>query len=302
MSTSTMSFETTCRGTGAPDVFSLAMTVGDLEQSVAFYRDVLDFDCLGEDELSGPEFERLTNLPQARAQVARMRLGTEIIELIQFITPRGRLFPPDSRGNDQWFQHAAIVVPDMAEAYDRLLYAHVEHASVAPQRLPDWNESAGGIHAFYFRDPDGHFLELLQFPPGKGSSRWQESTEETFLGLDHTAIVVSSTERSLEFYRDHLGLRVEGTSLNYGPEQERLSGVPAAKVRITSLRGASGPGIELLEYLQPRNGKQRPSDSHPNDLLNWHTAIRRAGSCEKGLVHDPDGHVVEWTGSKGPGL
>ena len=35
-----------------------------------------------------------------------------------------------------------------------------------PQTLPDWNKNAAGIQAFYFRDPDGHFLEVLAFPAG----------------------------------------------------------------------------------------------------------------------------------------
>src|SRR2546430_12033448 len=44
-------------------------------------------------------------------------------------------------------------------SYKRLRENKVEHASSGPQRLPDWNRNAGGIQAFYFRDPDGHFLE-----------------------------------------------------------------------------------------------------------------------------------------------
>ena len=78
--------------------------------------------------------------------------------------------PADSRGNDRWFQHVAIIVSDMGRAYARLRDHGVTHASTGPQRLPDWNVGAAGIEAFYFRDPDGHFLEVLQFPPGKGDA------------------------------------------------------------------------------------------------------------------------------------
>ena len=53
----------------------------------------------------------------------------------------------------------------------RLRQRKVEHASPEPQRLPDWNATAGGIKAFYFKDPDGHPLEILQFPAGKGDPR-----------------------------------------------------------------------------------------------------------------------------------
>src|SRR5205807_1980594 len=78
----------------------------------------------------------------------------------------------ESRSNDRWFQHVAIIVSDMAAAYARLRSFNVQHASSGPQRLPDWNRNAGGIEAFYFRDPDGHNLEVLAFPAGKGLARW----------------------------------------------------------------------------------------------------------------------------------
>jgi catechol-2,3-dioxygenase len=76
---------------------------------------------------------------------------------------------------------------------------------------------AAGIQAFYFKDPDGHPLEILRFPPDKGDAKWHLPTEKLFLGIDHTAIVVRNTEDSLKFYRDVLGLTVVGESENYGP-------------------------------------------------------------------------------------
>jgi hypothetical protein len=38
-------------------------------------------------------------------------------------------------------------------------------------------------------------------------------------------------------------------------------------VQITGLRAPRGPGIELLEYLWPRDGRPYPEDATPNDLL-----------------------------------
>jgi catechol 2,3-dioxygenase-like lactoylglutathione lyase family enzyme len=126
----------------------------------------------------------------------------------------------------------------MDKAYALLRQNKVEHASTGPQRLPDWNKNAGGIKAFYFRDPDKHWLEILQFPAGKGDQKWQKK-DALFLGIDHTAIVVSDTEASLRFYRDALGLHVAGTSENYRTEQEHLNNVFGARLRITSLREAA---------------------------------------------------------------
>ena len=113
-----------------------------------------------------------------------LKLGDESIELLQFSGTRCA-DPADSRSNDLSFQHVAIIVSDMDEAYSVLRQNQVEHISPYPQTLPDWNQNAAGIKAFYFRDPDGHPLEILQFPPTRAiqsgndqrtSSFWESTT------------------------------------------------------------------------------------------------------------------------------
>jgi catechol 2,3-dioxygenase-like lactoylglutathione lyase family enzyme len=271
--------------------------------------------------VAGEEYEHLQGLFGLRMRVVRLRLGDEFLELTEYLAPKGRPVPVDSRSNDRWFQHVAIITNDMERAYAWLRQNKVEHASSGPQRLPDWNKNAGGIKAFYFKDPDGHSLEILQFPAGKGDAKWHKSSDKLFLGIDHTAIVVGDTEASLGFYRDALGMRVVGESENYGTEQEHLNNVFGARLRITALRAASGgPGIEFLEYLAPRDGRPVPKDARPNDLAHWQTrlVVGSAASAErfllgekaffvssgvvsakdlgfnKGfLVRDPDGHVMQ---------
>jgi hypothetical protein len=110
---------------------------------------------------------------------------------------------------------------------------------------------------------------------------------------------------------------VAGTSENYGTEQEHLNNVFGARLRITALRAASGPGVELLEYLAPTDGRPYPADERANDLVHWQTimgtsdavgaeqALRRApvrfvspgmvalgDTARSAVVRDPDGHAV----------
>jgi catechol 2,3-dioxygenase-like lactoylglutathione lyase family enzyme len=94
-----------------------------------------------------------------------------------------------------------------------------------------------------------------------------------FLGIDHTAIVVSDTDRSLAYYRDRLGMKVAGTSENYGTEQEHLNQVFGARLRITALRGGHGPGIEFLEYMTPPGGRALPATAKASDLIFWRTRL-----------------------------
>jgi len=292
-------------------VDSVGMTVSDMDRSVAFFSDILSFEKISDVEVAGDEFEHLQGVFGARARVVRMKLGDESIELTEYLAPKGRPIPADSRSNDRWFQHIAIIVSDMDKAYEQLRQQKVQHASTGPQTIPAWNKGAAGIRAFYFRDPDNHNLEILWFPPGKGAEKWQKK-DRLFLGIDHTAIVVSDTDASLKFYRDALGFKVAGDGENYGTEQEHLNNVFGARLHITSLRAASGPAIEFLEYLTPRDGRPAPLDSHANDLWHWQTKLVTQnaevaarilfagkfwfispGAVGKNvLVRDPDGHAM----------
>jgi catechol 2,3-dioxygenase-like lactoylglutathione lyase family enzyme len=286
-------------------VDSVTIVVSDADRAADFYSKILTFDKVSDFEVAGDAYEHLEGVFGVRLRVVRLRLGDEAIDLTEYLAPRGRPVPGDSRSNDRWFQHVAIIVADMDQAYARLKQFHVEHASTGPQRLPDWNKNAGGIKAFYFKDPDGHALEILQFPPGKGNPKWQNTGGRLFLGIDHTAIVVSDTEKSLGFYRDVLGLRVAGESENYGTEQEHLNNVFGARLRITGLKAERGPGIEFLEYLAPRDGRPRPREAHANDLIAWQTRLScadpevlaaklksaRADLVSSGVVGLPDGRL-----------
>lgn len=278
----------------AAAVDAISLSVADADRSAAFFEQVLGFERVSEVEVEGPAWESLQSVFPLRLRVVRLRLGDEALELHEYLAPRGRPMPADTRGNDLWFQHVAIVVRDMDAAYARLREHGVAHASSGPQTLPAWNPNAGGIRAFYFRDPDGHFLELIWFPPGKGDPRWQRPGARLFLGIDHTAITVADTDASLRFWRDALGFAVAGESENWGPEQERLNAVFGARLRITGLRApGGGPGVELLEYLAPRDGRPRPADAQASDLLHWQTGITaRDAAALAGRVRGSNGR---WT-------
>ena len=256
-------------------VFSVGFTVSDMDRSVAFYRDVLTFRLVSDVEVDGPEYDQLYGCFGVRARVVRMRLGEQQIELTQFISPPDlRPIPVPSYSHDLWFQHFAIVVRDMDSAWAQLRTHHVRQISPRPQTIPMSNQVAAGIKAIKFRDPDGHNLELLWFPESKGNPVWKRGGGDLFLGIDHTAITVRSTENSLKFYRDLLGLTVAGGTLNMGTEQEPLDSLPGARVRVTGLTSKRGPpGVEFLEYELPTAGRPFPIDSHPTDLWHWQTTM-----------------------------
>src|SRR5690242_11825700 len=213
-------------------VDAIGITVQDMDRALNFFTKILPFEKISEVEVAGMEYEKLKGVFGIRYRKARLRLGDQEIELTDFLTAGGRSIPEDSRSNDLWFQHIAIVVSNMDSAYARLRKFNVQHVSTSPQTLPKSIPAAEGIKAFYFRDPAGHNLELIYFPPGKGDPKWQNSNEKIFLGIDHTAIGISSTEKSKAFYST-LGINYKGESFNLGMEQEHLNNVKGARLHIS---------------------------------------------------------------------
>ena len=306
-------------------VASVGFTVSDMERSIAFYRDVLTFKPLIDVEVDGPEYDQLYGIFGVRARVVRMQLGEQQIELTQFISPPDlRVIPMPSYSHDLWFQHFAIVVRDMDAAWAQLRKHHVRQISPRPQTIPASNPPAAGIKAIKFRDPDGHNLELLWFPPDKGNPVWKKTVSpasDLFLGIDHTALTVRSTESSAKFYRDLLGMTIAGGTLNMGTTQQYLDSLPGARTRVTGLAPKMGPpGLEFLEYELPTAGRPFPTDSHPTDLWHWQTTLvvpdaeaaatalrdtaqfvstgvvtlpdKNLGFTKGLVVRDPDGHAL----------
>src|SRR5215467_9457247 len=101
-------------------VDAIGITVSDMDRAVGFYSQVLTFEKISDSEVAGENYEHLEGVFGLRMRVVRMRLGDEFIELTEYLAPKGRPIPVDSRSNDRWFQHIAIIVSDMDKAYARL--------------------------------------------------------------------------------------------------------------------------------------------------------------------------------------
>src|SRR6266581_9657158 len=90
-------------------VESVGMTVSDMDRSVAFYS-ALAFQKVSDVEVLGDQYEHLEGVFGVRMRIVRLQLGNEFVDLTQYFAPPGRPILVDSRSNDLWFQHIAIVV------------------------------------------------------------------------------------------------------------------------------------------------------------------------------------------------
>jgi catechol 2,3-dioxygenase-like lactoylglutathione lyase family enzyme len=211
-----------------------------------FYESSFGFTRTGEVSIADPAFGELVGVQGATARGITLQLGEQEIELVG-VRPLGRSYPRGVSGRSSIFQHFAIVVADMGSAYARLS-ARAGWTTISidgPQLLP---VSSGGVTALKFRDPEGHPLELIAFPRDDTPTKWQSSSAAECLGIDHSAISVAVTERSVKFY-ERLGLRRTSGSLNIGPEQDKLDDIAGALVKVTAMAPPiTTPHVELLCY------------------------------------------------------
>ena len=219
-------------------------------------------------------------------QRTSLTLGDQRLDLDAF-TQRGRPYPNESSACDLIFQHCAIVVSDARAAYRRAL----EHGATpisdeGPVELP---AAQGSVIAVKFRDPEGHPLEFLQFPPW-GHAFWTRKSlsRPGTLGVDHSAIAVANAESSAKFYEAH-GLGLGKQTLNQGPTQAMLDGLRDPQVDVLPMiPSAPSPHLEILGYRRPC-GRTAPHSS-ANDIA----ATRLVWASDRaGLMPDPDGHLQQ---------
>ena len=302
--------------TTMPDVVidRITLIVSDLDRAEEDY--VRTFGCCVEHRAEiDPSLISVLCIRQARGRRSLLRLGREQIELLEFTDSAGRPYPPGSTSTDLWFQHMAIVVSDMTDAYQRVM-ANRRFRPISrdgPVRLPD---SSGGLTAFKFRDHDGHPLELLAFPDGRVPGEWRSGNGTgSFLGVDHTAIGISDSASSARFFGSVFGFSTGTRTENRRPEQADLDDVDDVHVSVTRLAtDLPAPRLELLHY---HVGTRRPipHDIASNDLVATHCVVQVAsldataaalarrgtpltghdlmilrGGVRAALVSEPDGH------------
>ena len=261
------------------------IVTADLDRLVRFYSEVLCFAVQSEEHQIGHAEMALLGLPGSGLRQV-LTLGQQTLSIDQF-EHAGQPYPKGSDAASLWFQHLALVVTDIAEAYGHLRDA-APISLGGPQRLP---ASSGGVQAFKFRDPDGHPLEFLEFPQDNTPTAWRGRHPlpgQIGLGIDHSAISVADARVSAGYYRA-LGLQIGDRTLNEGPEQQRLDDLPDVMVEVVPMKPPEAPPhLELLGY-RMQAGRERAA-LQTNDVAA--TRIVWRGRAKE-LIRDPDGHLQQ---------
>ena len=253
------------------------LTAADALGLARFYEEAFDGEAGRLESLSADEL-RLLGVSGGGCRIA-LKLGAQWIEL-QMFERLGRRYPDHANATDLVFQHLAIVTSDAARAWGRARACGATAISRGgPVTLPP---SPDGVTAIKFRDPEGHPLELIEFPKGS-SAPW---SGEGILGIDHSAISVVDVEVTKAFFVER-GLRVGTPTLNEGPTQVALDGLDRAEVDVVPmLPAAKCPHLELLRYRVPQGRAISPLAA--NDMAA--TKIVWCADTDA-LITDPAGHL-----------
>lgn len=134
----------------------VALSVADLERSIAFYRDVIGFEVtrMIEPDAGLPQ-AKVVALEGAKTRIAHLELGGVMLELFQYINPVGRPIPEDFTQADLGFTHISLKSTDTRADYEYLKNKGVEFYSEPVEFRP-------GVWICFFYGPDGETVEVRQ--------------------------------------------------------------------------------------------------------------------------------------------
>ena len=132
------------------------IATGDLDRLLVFYRDLLGFEVLVDDEWDpGNEVaDRIIGLDGTSVRMVMLKAGNTYIEVMEYRNPVGRANEPGRPACDQGLVHLCFDVTDIGAEYERL------RANGVPFHCPP--QLTGELYSTYGRDPDGNIFELQE--------------------------------------------------------------------------------------------------------------------------------------------
>jgi len=138
------------------------ITVSNLEQSLAFWRDLLGFELSHTAHQTGELAREITGVAGAELKLAVLKApGGHKIELLEYLAPPDRTKHADLRPCDVGSVHVALTVNDLNAVLQRIVASGWKTAG-KPQTLQSGPNA--GKRVVYVRDPDGTTIEFMQTP------------------------------------------------------------------------------------------------------------------------------------------
>ena len=135
----------------------VALSVSNLDRSIAFYRDLLGLKLTRTIECGkDSRLDEVAGMPGCLARIAHLSSEKGMLELFEYMQPRGGPVPGGRRRQaDLGHIHAGFTSDDVRGEYARLKARGVEF-------LSEPVEFRSGVWIVYFYGPDGEVCELRQ--------------------------------------------------------------------------------------------------------------------------------------------
>ena len=243
----------------------IAVSVMDLDASVAFYEDLGYRQAGGTDNMQGWVVSKIQGYKGVRARLRWLNDGSPgfQLELFQYERPPARPMDPDASPCDIGYRRLGLRVADLDAVLGRL-QARGTHFVSEPMAYP------GGRRACV-KDPDGVYLELMEEDvlhprpdPSRAAGNGSPVRTRTL------TLSVPDLKQAERYFEGILGMKRADLEL-HTPDMEEMWGLEGAKTRSTVLK-CDDFLLELVEYLSPR-GKPRPPDEQMGDAGIWHMAL-----------------------------
>jgi short-subunit dehydrogenase/catechol 2,3-dioxygenase-like lactoylglutathione lyase family enzyme len=236
----------------------IALSVGDLRRSQAWYRRVLRLEPAGGTNLfAGPLATMVQGVPGSASTCWWLldRQDFLQLELFEFRSPLVRPLAPDWRPSDIGYTTVSVWVADLERTVER----------AESEGTPPLSEPVGspGSRRVCVRDPDGVLLELMEDDP-RGLDRRDRPRPEVPTAVRAVTLSVPQLEASKRVLTEAFGLAPADDVHLHRPEHESLWGLDGAE-RTTALLWADDVLVELVEYIRPR-GRPWPPGYRISDL------------------------------------
>ncbi|CAK7895651.1 glyoxalase I [[Candida] anglica] len=221
---------------------------------------------------------------------------------------------------DRGFGHICISVDNIEVAERTLLAKGVKFQ----KKLSDGRQK----NIAFALDPNGYWIELIEHGQGKTATLSSPSTYK----FNHTMIRVKDAEKSLDFYKKVLGLKVLATSVHEGakftlyflgyehdPEYKENSETGESKaikeglIELThnwgtesdpefkgyhngnSTEGGAkqGFGHTCVSCKDPARFCKEINDEFGEENIDWSVKWNQGGMKEIAFIRDPDGYSIE---------
>lgn len=136
----------------------IGITVSDLDASIAFWRDVMEFEVGEKRHRSGPALASITGVPGAEIDTVFITGQDHTIELLQFVNP-GTAVPSKLRTCDPGFLHLSFKVNNMEQLLESAEAAGFHR--LGPVQLIQ-RDGAGPTKVVYARNQDGLVIEFME--------------------------------------------------------------------------------------------------------------------------------------------